>query len=84
MAIKDLSLKALREQINAATREVSFKTDDGATTQMVYIPKFRIPTGLWQSGTFPARTWSWAAFSLTNINAVIRPQPTQAEAALTE
>lgn len=62
MAIKDLSLKALREQINAATREVSFKTDDGATTQMVYIPKFRIPTGLWQSGAFPAQDMELGGF----------------------
>jgi formylglycine-generating enzyme required for sulfatase activity len=51
--ISKLSLAALRDQINAGTREVTFKTDDGALTQMVYIPKFRIPAGIWDNGQFP-------------------------------
>ena len=62
MAIKDLSLRALRDQINAGTREVTFRTDDGATTQMVYIPKFRIPAGLWDSGAFPAQDLQLGGF----------------------
>ena len=62
MAIKDLSIKALRDQINAGTREVSFRTDDGANTQMVYIPKFRGPTGLWDNGAFPAQDMQLGGF----------------------
>lgn len=62
MSIKNLSLKALREQITAGTREATFKTDDGALTQMVYIPKFRVPTGLWESGTFPAKDLELGGF----------------------
>ena len=69
MAIKDLSLKALREQINAGTREVSFKTDDGATTQMVYIPKFRVPTALWQAGAFPAQDMELGGFFIDKYQA---------------
>lgn len=53
MAIRDLSLKALREQIQAGTREVTFQTDDGSMTQMVYIPRFTVPAGIWENGTFP-------------------------------
>lgn len=53
MAIQHLSLRALREQIEAGTREVTFKTDDGAMTQMVYIPRFTVPAGLWDNGAFP-------------------------------
>jgi hypothetical protein len=51
--ISKLSLKALRDQINAGTREVTFATDDGGFTQMVYIPKFRVPAGMWEAGAFP-------------------------------
>ena len=51
--ISKLSLKALRDQILAGTREVTFRTDDGSLTQMVYIPRFRIPAGLWEGGSFP-------------------------------
>ncbi|OUM97883.1 MAG: hypothetical protein BAA04_11380 [Firmicutes bacterium ZCTH02-B6] len=53
MAIRDLSLKALREQIQAGTREVTFQTDDGSLTQMVYIPRFTVPAGIWENGVFP-------------------------------
>lgn len=53
--IKHLSLKSLREQINAQTREVQFMTDDGATTQMVYIPRFTVPAGMFEGGKFPAQ-----------------------------
>ena len=56
--IKHLSLKALREQINAQTREVHFLTDDGAITQMVYIPKFTVPAGLFEGGK-SIRTRHW-------------------------
>lgn len=51
--ISKLSLAALRDQINASTREVTFKTDDGAFTQMIYIPRFRVPAGIWDNGQFP-------------------------------
>lgn len=54
MNISKLSLRALRDQINAGTREVTFQTDDGGQAQMVYIPKFRIPAGTWDAGAFPA------------------------------
>ena len=69
MAIKDLSLKALRDRINAGTREVSFRTDDGANTQMVYIPKFRVPAGLWDSGAFPAQDMQLGGFFIDKYQA---------------
>nr|DAF00705.1 MAG TPA: PvdO maturation, periplasm, HYDROLASE.24A [Caudoviricetes sp.] len=60
--IKYLSLKALREQINAQTREVQFLTDDGAITQMVYIPRFTVPAGLFEGGKFPAKAMNLGGF----------------------
>ena len=60
--IKHLSLKALREQINAQTREVQFLTDDGAITQMVYVPKFTVPAGLFEGGKFPAQPMNLGGF----------------------
>lgn len=60
--IKHLSLKALREQINAQTREVQFLTDDGATTQMVYIPRFTVPAGMFEGGKFPAQPMNLGGF----------------------
>ena len=60
--IKHLSLKALREQINAQTREVHFLTDDGAITQMVFIPKFTVPAGLFEGGKFPAQPMNLGGF----------------------
>ena len=60
--IKHLSLKALHEQINAQTREVQFLTDDGATTQMIYVPKFTVPTGLFEGGKFPAQPLNLGGF----------------------
>ena len=60
--IKHLSLKALREQINAQTREVQFLTDDGAITQMVYIPKFTVPAGSFEGGKFPAQPMNLGGF----------------------
>lgn len=60
--IKHLSLKALREQINAQTREVHFLTDDGAITQMVFIPKFTVPAGLLEGGKFPAQPMNLGGF----------------------
>ena len=62
MQIDKLSLKALRDQINGGTRTVQFQTDEGATTQMVYIPKFRIPTGMWDNGAFPAKDMNLGGF----------------------
>ena len=52
--IKDLSLKAIRQQIMSGMRDVTFTTDDGGTTQMVYIPKFTVPAGAYDGGAFPA------------------------------
>jgi len=60
--IKHLSLKSLREQINAQTREVQFLTDDGAITQMVYIPRFTVPAGLFEVGKFPAKAMNLGGF----------------------
>lgn len=60
--IKHLSLKSLREQINAQTREVQFLTDDGAITQMVYIPRFTVPAGLFEGGKFPAKAMNLGGF----------------------
>lgn len=51
--VSKLSLASLREQINAATRTVEFQTDDGALTQMVYVPKFTVPAGVFEGGAFP-------------------------------
>lgn len=55
MAIKDLSLKAIRQQITSGLRDVTFKTDDGGVTKMVFIPKFTVPKGLWDDGAFPGK-----------------------------
>lgn len=60
--IKHLSLKSLREQINAQTREVQFLTDDGATTQMVYVPRFTVPAGMFEGGKFPAQPINLGGF----------------------
>ncbi|NPV27915.1 MAG: hypothetical protein HPY81_10915 [Firmicutes bacterium] len=59
--ISKLSLAALRDRINAGTREVDVvhnsKGDGSGTTvvsKMIYVPKFRVPASLWDSGAFPA------------------------------
>ena len=57
-----LSLKALRDQINAGTRNVTFVTDDGAPTQMVYIPRFTIPAGSMDTNGFPASDLTLGGF----------------------
>ncbi len=62
MAIKDLSLKAIREQIMSGMRDVTFKTDDGATTEMVYIPRFTVPAGAYDGGAFPAEALNLGGF----------------------
>jgi hypothetical protein len=58
--VSKLSLAALRDRIAAGTREVDMvhnsKADGSGTTvvsKMVYIPKFRIPAGIWAGGAFP-------------------------------
>ena len=60
MNISKLSLKALRDQIMAGTREVRVlhKANSGGTgaqvaSDMVYIPRFRVPAGIWDNGAFP-------------------------------
>ena len=70
MQIDKLSLKALRDQINGGTRTVQFQTDDGATTQMVYIPKFRIPAGMWDNGAFPAKDMNLGGFFIDKLRTV--------------
>ena len=60
--IKHLSLKSLREQINAQTREVQFLTDDGATTQMVYVPRFTVSEGMFEGGKFPTQPMNLGGF----------------------
>jgi len=58
--VSKLSLAALRDRINAGTREVdiihnSAVDGTGATVvgKLVYVPKFRVPAGLWEDGVFP-------------------------------
>jgi hypothetical protein len=60
--IKDLSLKAIREQITSGMRDSTFVTDDGGTTEMVYIPKFTIPAGAYDGGAFPAEALNLGGF----------------------
>ncbi len=60
--INNLSLASLREQINAGTRTVELKTDDGALTQMVYIPPFTVPAGSFDNGKFPAKDMNLGGF----------------------
>ena len=57
-----LSLKSLRDQINAGTKNVTFVTDDGAPTQMVYIPRFTIPAGSMDTNGFPASDLTLGGF----------------------
>lgn len=49
--INKMSLAAIKEQINAGTRDVMMQTDDGGFTQAVFIPKFTIPAGAF--GAYP-------------------------------
>ena len=60
--VSKLSLATLRERINAQTRTVEFKTDDGALTQMVYIPKFTVPAGAFENGAFPTKDMHLGGF----------------------
>ena len=60
--ISKLSLASLRDRINAQTRTVTFQTDDGATTEMVYIPKFTVPAGAFENGKFPAYDMNLGGF----------------------
>lgn len=60
--ISNLSLASLREQINAQTRTVEFQTDDGALTQMVYVPKFTVPAGAFENGAYPKRDLNLGGF----------------------
>lgn len=65
--VSKLSLAALRDRINAGTREVDVlhnSESDGSGTavlsKMVYIPKFRIPANTW--GTFPTQDLKLGGF----------------------
>lgn len=69
MNIKNLSLRALRDQINAGTRTVDVKSDDGSISQMVYIPKFTVPKGIWESGDFPAEDMNLGGFFIDKYQA---------------
>lgn len=60
--ISNLSLASLREQINAQTRTVEFQTDDGALTQMVYVPKFTVPAGVFENGAYPKHDLNLGGF----------------------
>lgn len=67
--ISKLSLAALRDRIAAGTREVDVvhnsKADGTGTmvvSKMIYIPKFRIPAGLWDNGTFPPQDLKLGGF----------------------
>jgi hypothetical protein len=58
--VSKLSLAALRDRIAAGTREVrvvhNSKADGTGVTvvsDMIYIPKFRVPAGIWDGGAFP-------------------------------
>lgn len=55
-----ISLQELKDQILSGTREVDVvhnsKSDGSGSTvvsKMVYVPKFRVPAGLWDGGAFP-------------------------------
>ena len=61
-SISNLSLASLREQINAQTRTVEFQTDDGAVTQMVYVPKFTVPAGAFENGAYPKHDLNLGGF----------------------
>jgi hypothetical protein len=74
MNISKLSLRALRDQINAGTREVDVihnsKADGTGTnviSKMVYIPKFRIPVNFW--GTFPTQDLQLGGFLIDKYQA---------------
>lgn len=60
--VSNLSLASLREQINAQTRTVEFQTDDGALTQMVYVPKFTVPAGVFENGAYPKHDLNLGGF----------------------
>ncbi len=64
-----ISLQELRDQIESGTREMTVmhnsKSDGSGSlvaSQMVYIPKFRIPAGLWEGGAFPTRDLKLGGF----------------------
>jgi len=67
--INNLSLAALREQINAATRTVEMMTDDGAITQAVFIPKFTVPAGSFDGGAFPKEDLHLGGFLIDKYQA---------------
>ncbi|MGB9826695.1 MAG: hypothetical protein ACPLRU_08480, partial [Desulfofundulus sp.] len=67
--VSKLSLAALRDRIAAGTREVDVvhnsKADGTGTmvvSKMIYIPKFRIPAGLWDNRTFPPQDLKLGGF----------------------
>ncbi len=76
MNVSKLSLAALRDRIAAGTREVDVfhnsKSDGSGTTvasKMVYIPKFRVPTAIWNSGAFPAQDLLLGGFLIDKYQA---------------
>ncbi|ABO49759.1 hypothetical protein Dred_1225 [Desulforamulus reducens MI-1] len=76
MNVSKLSLAALRDRIAAGTREVDVhhnsKSDGSGSTvvsKMVYIPKFRVPANLWDSGAFPAQDLLLGGFLIDKYQA---------------
>jgi hypothetical protein len=49
-----LSLKALRDQINASTHTVFMRDDDDVMHEMVWVPRFRVPANIVSEGV-PSR-----------------------------
>ncbi len=67
--VSKLSLAALRDRIAAGTREVDVVHNSKAdgtgimmVSKMIYIPKFRIPAGLWDNGAFPPQDLKLGGF----------------------
>ncbi len=74
--VSKLSLAALRDRINAGTREVDIihnsKADGSGVnviSKMIYIPRFRVPAGLWDGGNFPATDLKLGGFLIDKYQA---------------
>ena len=68
--------EALRTR-STRREEVTFATDDGGFTQMVHIPKFRVPAGMWEAGAFRHKTCCWAGSSWTSTSVATKPPQAQ-------